>query len=68
MLFLGGMHCIHTGKPVVFSPGRPVDALEFFAGSAFMLVVSGSIFAVLMGWAKPLTAHVSETHMPRTKK
>ena len=62
------MHCVHTGKPIDLGPRSSIDAVEFFASSLFTLVVSGSIFAVMMGWAKSLTAHASETHMPKAKK
>jgi hypothetical protein len=38
------------------------DAIEWFFLSAGMLVISGGIFSVLMGWAKSARAHVSEIH------
>jgi ABC-type sulfate transport system permease component len=60
-LFFTGMHCVHTGKPIVLNNTR-TDAIERFFLSAGMLVISGGIFAVLMGWAKSAKAHVSETH------
>jgi hypothetical protein len=66
--FLAWMHCVHTGSPIVLGSQVSIDALEFFAGSAFTLLISGCIFAVMMGWAKSATAHVSETHLPRTPK
>jgi hypothetical protein len=63
-----GMHCVHTGQPLVLGPGRPIDALELFFSSAIVLLISGSIFAVLMGSAKRATPHVSETHHRRPAK
>jgi hypothetical protein len=36
--------------------------IEWFFFSAGMLVISGGIFALMMGWAKSARAHVSETH------
>jgi ABC-type sulfate transport system permease component len=64
LFFWGGMHCIHTGKPVMLS-NTVMDAGEFFLSSAFTLFLSGCIFAVMMGWAKSATPHISETHHPR---
>jgi hypothetical protein len=61
ILFFTGMHCVHTGQPIVLGNTR-TDALEWFFFSVVMLVISGGIFAVLMGWAKRSTPHVSETH------
>jgi hypothetical protein len=65
ILFFIGMHCVHTGKPIVLNTTR-TDAIEWFFFSAVMLVISGGIFAVMMGWAKSATAHVSETHHPKS--
>lgn len=59
--FLAGMHCVHTGKPIVIA-NRSTNALEFFLYSAVMLLISGGIFGVMMGWLKSGTPHVSETH------
>jgi ABC-type sulfate transport system permease component len=61
ILFFTGMRCVHTGQPIVLGNTR-TDAFEWFFLSAGFLVISGGIFAVLMGWAKSATPHVSETH------
>jgi ABC-type sulfate transport system permease component len=64
ILFFIGMHCLHTGKPVVLN-NTPTGAIEWFFFSAVMLVISGGIFAVLIGWAKSARPHVSETNHPK---
>jgi hypothetical protein len=68
LFFMAGMHCIHTGRPIVLGPKATLDWAEFFFSSAVALVISGSVFAVMMGWAKSATAHPSETHLPRPPK
>jgi hypothetical protein len=59
--FLGGMHCVHTGKPVMLA-NTQLDAGEFFFSSLVCLFISGCFFGVMVGWLKPSTPHVSETH------
>jgi hypothetical protein len=59
--FLGGMHCIHTGKPIIVGHDH-TDASQLFLYSGVMLFISGCIFGVMMGWLKSQTPHVSETH------
>jgi hypothetical protein len=68
VLFMAGMHCVHTGKPIVLGPSSILDAGELFFSSLIGLVVSGGIFAVMMGWAKSARPHVSETHHPRPRQ
>lgn len=68
LLFLGGMHCVHTGRPIVLNATTNYNAIELFFFSAIGLVISGGIFAVMMGWAKSSRPHVSETHQPRSPK
>jgi hypothetical protein len=66
--FMAGMHCLHTGKPIVLGPTAVLDVGELFFAFLVGLVVSGGIFAVMMGWAKSSRPHVSETHHPRAGK
>jgi ABC-type sulfate transport system permease component len=60
----GGVHTIHTGKPVVLS-NTNMDTGEFFLSALFCAFLSAAIFGVMMGWIKPGKPHISETHHPR---
>ena len=51
--FLMGMHSVHTGKPIILR-NRWYTAVECFFWCAVFLAIAGGLFAVLMGWAKPL--------------
>jgi hypothetical protein len=66
LFFWGGMHCIHTGKPVMLG-NTTMDAGEFFLGSLIAFLLSVGFVGVMIGWIKPATPHISETHHPRQK-
>jgi hypothetical protein len=66
LFFWGGMHCIHTGKPVMLG-NSTMDAGEFFLGSLVAFLLSIGFVGVMIGWIKPSTPHISETHHPRQK-
>lgn len=51
ILFFMGLHSVNTGEDIVFITVH-VTAVESFCWSAAWFVISGGLFAVLMGWAK----------------
>ncbi len=62
--FLFGMHCFHTGRPDVLNH-QSIDFLEYFFFSAVVLVVSGCLFGVMMGWIKRPKPDPSGTDSPK---
>jgi len=61
LFFWLGMHCVHTGHAIDLGHQR-MDAGECFLSCLALLAISGGIFAVMMGWLKSSTPHISETH------